>query len=57
MADPRAQDHPNGGVVKALTGRWKYSKKRGVWIWKWKRRKVHGPVQIEQQASNLRGEP
>ena len=32
--------------MKALTGRWKYSKKRGVWIWKWKRRKVHGPVEM-----------
>jgi len=26
--------------MKQLVGRWKYSKKRGAWIWKWKRRKV-----------------
>jgi hypothetical protein len=25
--------------MKALTGKWKYSKKRGAWIWKWKVRK------------------
>ena len=46
MADTRAQDHEDGDRMKALTGRWKYSKKRGAWIWKWKRRKVHGPVDI-----------
>lgn len=26
--------------MKEFTGRWKYSKKRGAWILKWKRRKV-----------------
>jgi hypothetical protein len=26
--------------MKELVGRWKYSKKREAWIWKWKRRKV-----------------
>jgi hypothetical protein len=24
-------------------GRWKFSKKRGCWIWKWKARKVKKP--------------
>lgn len=26
--------------MKEFYGRWKYSKKQGVWLWKWKRRKV-----------------
>ena len=26
--------------MKEFYGKWKYSKKRGAWIWKWKRRKV-----------------
>ena len=26
--------------MKALTGRWKWSKKRGAFVWKWKARKV-----------------
>lgn len=29
--------------MKEFYGRWKYSKKRGTWIWKWKRRKVRKP--------------
>lgn len=29
--------------MKEFYGRWKYSKKRGAWIWKWKRRKVKKP--------------
>lgn len=28
---------------KEFFGKWKYSKKRGAWIWKWKRRKVEKP--------------
>jgi hypothetical protein len=33
---------------KEFTGRWKYSKRRGAWIWKWKYRKprkVEGALQ------------
>ena len=26
--------------MKEFYGRWKYSKKRGCWVWKWKKRKV-----------------
>ena len=26
--------------MREFYGRWKYSKKRGAWIWKWKSRKV-----------------
>lgn len=29
--------------MKQFYGKWKYSKKRGAWIWKWKRRKVKKP--------------
>ena len=29
--------------MKQLTCKWKYSKKRGAWIMKWKRRKVAVP--------------
>ena len=29
-----------GGYVKEFYGKWKYSKKKGAWLWKWKKRKV-----------------
>lgn len=29
--------------MKEFYGKWKYSKKREAWIWKWKRRKVKKP--------------
>lgn len=29
--------------MKEFYGKWKYSEKRGVWLWKWKRRKVKKP--------------
>jgi hypothetical protein len=35
--------------MKQLTGKWKYSKKRGAWIMKWKRRKVR-PLSIGKDA-------
>jgi hypothetical protein len=28
-------------MTREFSGRWKYSKKRGCWIWKWKARKVN----------------
>jgi hypothetical protein len=31
------------GMSREFYGRWKYSKKRGCWIWKWKARKVKKP--------------
>jgi hypothetical protein len=30
-------------MTREFYGRWKYSKKRGCWIWKWKSRKVKKP--------------
>jgi hypothetical protein len=30
-------------ATREFYGRWKYSKKRGCWIWKWKSRKVKKP--------------
>lgn len=33
--------------MKQMTGKWKYSKKRGVWIWKWKKRRVSKQVHYE----------
>jgi len=33
--------HNQGKHMKEFYGRWKYSKKRGAWIWKWKKRKVN----------------
>lgn len=38
--------------MKELRGKWKFSKKRGVWIMKWKMRKIHGPVQLQQREEN-----
>jgi hypothetical protein len=29
--------------VKEFYGKWKFSKKRGAWVWKWKKRKVRKP--------------
>jgi hypothetical protein len=26
--------------VKQFYGKWKFSKKRNAWVWKWKKRKV-----------------
>lgn len=45
---PRDSDGHDSGperqaTVKEFGGRWKFSKKRGVWIWKWKYRKVKKP--------------
>lgn len=33
--------------MKQMTGKWKYSKKRQQWIWKWKVRKVKKKVHCE----------
>jgi hypothetical protein len=33
--------------MKELISKWKYSKKRGAWIMKWKRRKVK-PLSIKE---------
>jgi hypothetical protein len=30
-------------MTREFYGRWKYSKKHGCWIWKWKARKVKKP--------------
>ncbi len=29
--------------MKEFYGKWKFSKKRGAWVWKWKKRKVRKP--------------
>ena len=33
--------------MKQFYGKWKYSKKRQALIWKWKKRKLHTPSQLE----------
>lgn len=36
--------------MKQLIGKWKYSKKRGTWIMKWKRRKVK-PINLDNHPT------
>ena len=38
--------------MKQFVGKWKYSKKRGAWVWKWKKRKVSKKVHLDAEASN-----
>ena len=35
--------------MKQFYGKWKYSKKKDAWIWKWKNRKVKKPKTIEEK--------
>lgn len=45
-------------------GRWKYSKRAGAWVWKWKRRKVrqvdtapHNPLEHINASTQARTQP